>query len=41
MDDIVIEESMTFVARELGPMTATKTDFVTPSDNFRPEIVSL
>lgn len=26
MDDIVIEETMTFVARELGPMHATKRD---------------
>jgi hypothetical protein len=29
MDDIVIEETMTFVARELGPMVATATDFKT------------
>jgi hypothetical protein len=27
MDDIVIEETMTFVARELGPMVATKLNF--------------
>jgi hypothetical protein len=29
MDDIVIEETMTFVARELGPMVATERDFKT------------
>lgn len=27
MDDVVIEETMTFVARELGPMTATTFNF--------------
>lgn len=27
MDDIVIEETMTFIARELGPMVATARDF--------------
>jgi hypothetical protein len=26
MDDIVIEETMTYVARELGPMYAIKVD---------------
>ena len=34
MDDIVIEETMTFVARELGPMLATKTDFRTTDDTM-------
>lgn len=29
MDDIVIEETMTFVARDLGPMMATSRDFKT------------
>jgi hypothetical protein len=27
MDDVVIEETMTFVARELGPMVSTTRDF--------------
>lgn len=30
MDDIVIEETMTFVARDLGPMIATDTTFKNP-----------
>lgn len=37
MDDIVIEETMTFVARELGPMYATSTKFVNELD---PEIIT-
>ena len=28
MDDVVIEETMTFIARELGPMVATARNFV-------------
>jgi hypothetical protein len=38
MDDIVIEETMTFVARELGPMVATARDFRTVELNQ--EIIS-
>lgn len=35
MDDVVIEETMTFVAREIGPMIATSRDFATSElENF-------
>lgn len=40
MDDIVIEETMTFVARELGPMVATKFDFKTLDDEINPTIIT-
>lgn len=40
MDDIVIEETMTFVARELGPMVATRTDFRTLDDEMNPNIIT-
>ncbi len=44
MDDIVIEESMTFIARELGPMYATGqprdgvTDFTGWSSDINPGV---
>lgn len=34
MDDIVIEETMTFVARDLGPMIASTRDFRQSSDTI-------
>jgi len=34
MDDIVIEETMTFVARDLGPMIATETSFTDLADDM-------
>jgi hypothetical protein len=33
MDDIVIEETMTYVARELGPMYSIKTDPLIDNDD--------
>lgn len=38
MDDIVIEETMTFVARELGPMIATDITF--NNNELDPEVVN-
>jgi hypothetical protein len=35
MDDIVIEETMTYVARELGPMYAIKIDKDQESSSLR------
>lgn len=43
MDDIVIEETMTFIARELGPMFATNTQTVsspTPTNLLNTQIVT-
>lgn len=39
MDDIVIEETMTFVARELGPMYRTARDFKTPEEDLNTTIL--
>lgn len=39
MDDIVLEETMTFVARDLGPMIATDITFRRAADNFDVTVV--
>ena len=39
MDDIVLEETMTFVAREVGPMITTRTDLNPASTDLDPKIV--
>lgn len=40
MDDIVIEETMTFVAREVGPMIPTNRGFTEASDTIDESVVS-
>lgn len=40
MDDIVIEETMTFVARDLGPMVATQIDFKTLDEDMNPNVIT-
>ncbi|HJS83591.1 MAG TPA: hypothetical protein VJ742_12230 [Nitrososphaera sp.] len=39
MDDVVIEETMTFVAREIGPMYATAHDFKTPDEEISEVVI--
>lgn len=39
MDDIVIEETMTFVAREVGPMVPTNTGFDSVADTINNAVV--
>lgn len=39
MDDVVVEETMTFVARDIGPMVATNRAFTNPADNFDLNVV--
>jgi hypothetical protein len=41
MDDIVIEETMTYVARELGPMYTTTRDFKIATDRIDPTVIGL
>lgn len=40
MDDIMLEENMTFVARDLGPMVPTDISFKNPASGFDLTVVS-